>query len=174
MVPTDRLRGADQNHPLHRPIAKIGGEFDPDQTLAENWISFLHIGRLFWVFIRQWGADMHKDVELHRFVQDRNIVTFIELLHVEDDGTKRRTLKTLLVEEENKFGSRSEKLDKVERNIALCQGHIVGQHKIIDRLRANGRDCTAAERVLANLLDILDTCWSHRQCVLDALDRTEL
>jgi hypothetical protein len=155
---------------------RIGGEFDPDQTLAATGIFVpSHKGGYYVLFISQWGrAEMHKDLELHRFVQDRNIATYIELLHVESESTKRHTLKTLLIDEENKFGSRSEKLDKVERHIAVCQAHITGQHKIIDRLRANGGNCAAAERVLANLFDILDVCRAHRQCVLDALGRTEL
>jgi hypothetical protein len=112
--------------------------------------------------------------DLDRFVQDRNIATFIELLHVENDPTRRQTLKNLLINEENKFGSHSEKLDKVERGIAACQGHILGQHKIIDRLTANGSNCSAAERVLANLLDLLDIFRAERQSVLGALGRTEL
>jgi hypothetical protein len=108
------------------------------------------------------------------FVEAQNIARFTQLLHTEQDPAKRRTLKTLLINEENKLGCHSEKLDKVDRDIANCQGHIVGQHKIIDRLRANGADCAAAERVLANLFEILSVCRVHRQCVLDALDRTEL
>jgi hypothetical protein len=43
----------------------------------------------------------------------------------------------------------------------------VSQHKIIDRLKANGSDCIAAERVLANLVDILDTCRAKLQIVVE-------
>ena len=60
-----------------------------------------------------------------------------------------------------------EKFDQVERKIADCHQHIVSQHKIIDRLKANGSDCIAAEWALANLVDILDTCRAKLQIVVE-------
>jgi hypothetical protein len=111
---------------------------------------------------------------LDRFVQDRDITTFIELLHAENDSTKRHTLKKLLIEEENKFGSHSDKLDRVERGIEDSQKRITAQDKIIDRLRANGSDCSAAERVLANFGDLSDLFRGRRQTLLDHLRRTGL
>ena len=79
----------------------------------------------------------------------------------------RHTLKSLLINEEDKFGGYSEKFDQVERKIADSHQHIVSQHKIIDRLKANGSDCIAAEWALANLVDILDTCRAKLQIVVE-------
>ena len=56
-----------------------------------------------------------------------------------------------VLEEENKFGDYSEKLQKVELNITNCQGQIVAQHKLVDRLKSDGGDCSLAERLLANM-----------------------
>ena len=98
----------------------------------------------------------------------------IDVLHTELNQTKRDTVKALLVEEENKFGNYSEKLQRVERYIADCQGHIVAQHKVVDRLRSNDGDCGVSERVLANLTELWDIFRAYRPILLDGLDRAQI
>ncbi|TSD85462.1 hypothetical protein FFK22_027245 [Mycobacterium sp. KBS0706] len=57
----------------------------------------------------------------------------------------------LLVEEENKFGSRQEKIDAVNRKITRGLVLIEKQSEIIERIHKNGGDISIAEKTLSLL-----------------------
>jgi hypothetical protein len=51
-------------------------------------------------------------MEMEQYVNQQNVVRFVELLHSEIDSAKRKTMKALLVEAEDKFGSQSREAAK--------------------------------------------------------------
>ncbi len=112
-------------------------------------------------------------MEEQQFTSAQNVIMFVDMLRTEGDPTKRNTIKSLLLEEVNKFANRSEQLRHLEHQITVCRGHIIAQHKLIDRLRVNGSDCQAAERLLSTLSDLLHLFRYLRQTLVDQLDRAQ-
>jgi hypothetical protein len=89
-----------------------------------------------------------------RFVCNLNVTRFVERLRSERDPDMRVSLKTLLVEEENKFAHSAERLNKLRRYIDEGNDRIASQKSLIERLRASDHDTRLAERTLGNLVEI--------------------
>jgi len=89
-----------------------------------------------------------------QFVGDLNVARFVEKLWSERDPDTRVSLKKLLVEEEDKFGRRAERLSNLQRYIVEGNRRIASQKSLIRRLSASGHDIRMAEITLSNLMEI--------------------
>jgi hypothetical protein len=86
--------------------------------------------------------------QMDRFVSDGNIARFVDHLRCEIIPARQETLKRLLIEEENRFGAREERLEMVERNLAESSARIDRQTRLVAELKGNGGDAVHAERTL--------------------------
>ena len=111
---------------------------------------------------------------MHAFVRDHKVARFVRQLQREFDPTKREALKSLLLEEENKFAFDLEELDRVERRILECQDQIPRLESLAEKLRAQGEDATLSESLLSNSEELLAIFESYRQRVLERLCRIRL
>ncbi len=108
---------------------------------------------------------------MSREVGDQIVWGLADRFEAERDPIRRQALRTLLIEEEDRFGQRAERLDRAEAHIASSKFRIEELERAIDRLRGGGHDVRTAERVLASMRDLLDTFGSYRETLLDDLDR---
>lgn len=106
-----------------------------------------------------------------RFVSDQNIARFVEALNHETDAKRQGALRGLLIEEENRFGSRVERLELVERHLRGGAMRIEQQKITIERLAAKGADLTEAERLLRNFVVIQEMFLSFRATLVEKLDQ---
>src|SRR5215469_5072106 len=88
------------------------------------------------------------------FVRDLNIASFVRQLEHELNPAKRATLKSLLLQEEDKFGRAAEKLNRIDHLIIDGQARVARQKDLIKDLRSRGSPVEMAERVLANLEEV--------------------
>ena len=112
--------------------------------------------------------------ETTQFVSDLNVARFLEKLRSEHDPGIRTSLQRLLLEEEDQFGRRLERLNKVHRNIAEGWRRIELQKALIAKLKADRKDVRLAERTLSNLVEVQRILEQYRRRVLDAVDRNSL
>jgi hypothetical protein len=86
-----------------------------------------------------WGwLRLAMDDDAAQFVCDLNVKRFAEKLRSERDADMRMSLKKLLVEEEDKFGRRTERVRNIERYIAEGSRRIASQNSLIEKLKVNG------------------------------------
>jgi hypothetical protein len=109
-------------------------------------------------------------METENFVREQNVLRFSQLLETEHDPIERERLCTLLLNEENKFAATVDRLTKTDGHIAECRR----QYGLIDKLKMDGHDIEAAERLLRNLMDLHDIYVSHRRSILEGLNRNGL
>ena len=76
----------------------------------------------------------------------------------------------MLLEEEDKFGRRAERLSDVQRHLAEGSRRIAMQKALIAKL-TDRQDVRLAESMLNNLVEIQRIFEQYRQVVLDAIDR---
>ena len=112
---------------------------------------------------------------MFRFVADQNVSRFEDRLRSESDSAKRYLLRTLLIEEEDRFAAGSERLQMAERHIEACNVHISKQKVLLQRLNGTGdpAQLREAKRLLINLLELRDIYESVRQ-VSDEVCRNRL
>ena len=111
---------------------------------------------------------------MDRRVGDEVVWNLADRLEGELDPIRRHALRTLLIQEEDRFGERAERLDRAEAHIANSRFRIEELEKAIERHRARGANVATAERVLASLRDMLVTFDSYRHTLLQDLDRNAL
>ena len=109
-----------------------------------------------------------------RIVSDLNVARFMDRLQLELDPAKRASLQRLLLEEEDKFGRRAERLSDVQRHLAEGSRRIALQKALIETLKANGQEVRLAERTLSNLVEIQRIFEQYRHVILDAIDQKHL
>jgi hypothetical protein len=80
----------------------------------------------------------------------------------------------VLLEEEDKFGRRAERLSDVQRHLAEGSRRIALQKALIENLKANGQEVRLAERTLSNLVEIQRIFEQYRHVILDAIDQKHL
>jgi len=110
---------------------------------------------------------------MERFVQAENVTKFVLHLRSATDPAQRNRLKSALIAEEDKLGSRSERLGKVEHRIGDCRAHIARQENLLRKLKSAGGDIGEAERVLSNLYEILAVFLNYKQILMEGLARSE-
>ena len=109
-----------------------------------------------------------------RIVSDLNVARFVDRLQLEPDPAKRASLQRLLLEEEDKFGRRAERLSDVQHHLAEGSRRIALQKALIENLKANGQEVRLAERTLSNLAEIQRIFEQYRLVILDAIDQKHL
>jgi hypothetical protein len=108
---------------------------------------------------------------MQEFIYEQNIASFVRQLEHELDPGRRATLKSLLLEEENKFGRATEILDRVDRLISDGQARIARQGDLIKRLRSQGHAVCMAEALLENLKEIQRLYFATRERLKGALNQ---
>jgi hypothetical protein len=104
-------------------------------------------------------------------VGDQIVWGLADRFEAERDPIRRQALRTLLIEEEDRFGERAERLDRAEAHIASSNFRIQELEKAITRLRGDGHDVRTAERALTSMKDLLKLFGSYRDTLLDDLGR---
>ncbi len=108
---------------------------------------------------------------MNRFVIEQNIEAYAGRLASELDAAQRAKLKTLLIEEEKRFGVFAEAVGEIDRDIAKCQDRISEQRNLLEGLRSHGEDFGAAQRGLLNLDELLGLFQRWQQEILTSLAR---
>ena len=109
--------------------------------------------------------------DVERFVVEGNISRFVDLLRAETDSFRRETLKRLLVAEENRFGSVADRLQTVERHLTDGEALIAQQRRLIARMKGDGGDAGAAERLLRSFEVIQDLLQGFHAAVYEQAER---
>jgi hypothetical protein len=108
------------------------------------------------------------------FVVESNIAAFTTKLYEEHNPERRRMLQTLLLEEEDKFGTGVKQLQLAEHHIKESTVRIDKQRVLLDRMSAAGCDTTEAVRVLSNSALIFRLFKQYHACILAWLARIDL
>ncbi|MDR3467601.1 MAG: hypothetical protein P4M07_16860 [Xanthobacteraceae bacterium] len=108
---------------------------------------------------------------MERFIHRENVANFLDRLRRETDPAGRRTLRSLLAEEMEKFSRSGDNLDLIDRHLSDCKLRIVRQFRIIDDLRQDDRSTMQEQQMLDNLHDIEELLNGHRAVIVEALAR---
>jgi hypothetical protein len=95
----------------------------------------------------------------------------VDRLQRETDPIRKHALHSLLIEQEDRFGTVVERLDRADAHIAAGHFKLAELQAAMASLRARGANVATAETVLQNLGEILDTFSAYRQLVLEELRR---
>lgn len=87
------------------------------------------------------------------FIVRQNIEKFHSRLLIEEDPGVRDLLLRLLIQEEDKYGVREERVSIVEERISFNSILIDRQREIVESLLKAGEDPTLANRMLVNLIE---------------------
>ena len=109
--------------------------------------------------------------EVERFVVEGNISRFVDLLRTETNSFRRETLKRILIAEENRFGSVADRLETVERHVTDGEARIAQQRRLVARMKGNGGDAGAAERMLDAFESIQDIFYGVQAAVHEEMER---
>lgn len=88
---------------------------------------------------------------MQRFVHNQNLLRFVDLLERETDPVKRGRLQDLLLEEENRFGSRREQALELDSMIAGARLRIARQRQVVNQMEAEARGADLAGQILASM-----------------------
>jgi hypothetical protein len=112
--------------------------------------------------------------ENDRVINEVNIKRLAQRLSIETNTRTRRSLRQLLIEEEERFGLRSWHLELVDRHISDTTSRIDNQKSLIDKLNAGGLDVSVAEAFLETLIVVRGTYEGIRTHLQDGLNRSGL
>jgi hypothetical protein len=104
-------------------------------------------------------------------IGDELVWGVVDRLQRETDPIRRYALRSLLIEQEDRFGTIAEKLDRADAHIAAGHFKILELESAAASLRARGADVAAAENILQNLRDILETFGGYRDLIEQELSR---
>jgi hypothetical protein len=90
----------------------------------------------------------------------------------EDDFARRGQLRKLLIEEEDKLGRRTEKLEQVLRQIGRCTARIAHLEVLLERSRSNGHDTGPTEQMLRNMHELHGVYEDYHQALVGGLKRS--
>jgi hypothetical protein len=108
------------------------------------------------------------------YVTKQNVIRFRDLLNSEGDPGRLAELQKLLIEEEDKLGASSERLEDIEREIVKGDKRIAWQRALVAAGEDEGRDVTLAKAVLENLTQIQAMYRQYRQTLLAAIERNRV
>ena len=109
--------------------------------------------------------------ELERYVIDGNISRFVDRLRAETDPARQKTLRHLLIAEENRFGATLDCLQTVERHLTEGEERIANQKRLIAAMRNNGGDAGVAERLLRVFETTQDLLQERHAAVHEEMER---
>jgi len=96
-----------------------------------------------------------------RHAYQRNIDNFHSRLLMEEHTDIRSVLLRLLIEEENKFGSRREQIDLVKTKIEKSKLLIEKQRKIVENIIRENGNLVYADRMLKNFIETQNVMLQH-------------
>jgi hypothetical protein len=102
------------------------------------------------------------------FVARQNIDRFVGLLDIEVDDGKRATLRGLLIEQEDRFGRRQERLQHTLLTICSIEARVERQRAIVKSAADAPAQLSLAEQRLSNMLDTLSLLRAYRQHLAEA------
>jgi hypothetical protein len=121
-----------------------------------------------------YGEAPTQRTSMDKFVAEQNISRFVDQFQIAHGPHTRQTLQKLMLEEENKFGLNSERLEKIQQWIKECKARVGLHERLVNKARINGHDVAASERVLNNLIELQEIFWRYHQVVLEAVNRSKL
>jgi phage shock protein A len=95
----------------------------------------------------------------------------VDRMEAEADPLQRYALRTLLIEQENLFGTAAERLERAEAHMAAGRFKIDELETTIAALRDRGANVAQPEQVLRNLKEILATFDQYHALCLEAVRR---
>jgi len=108
---------------------------------------------------------------MSNFTVETNIERYANRLLTETDPTVRSTVKTLLIEEENRFGFRVEQLHRVDRYIADSHRRIEKQRRVVDASPHDGGEKNGSLRLLSYMKELLSLFHDYRELITASLER---
>jgi hypothetical protein len=108
------------------------------------------------------------------FIIGANVTLLAGQFAGEENMARRGQLRRLLIEEENRLGRRTEKLEQVLRRMGECDARIANLENILERSRSNGHDVGPTEQVLRNMRELNRVYDDYRQSIVDGLRRSSL
>jgi hypothetical protein len=109
---------------------------------------------------------------MENFVHRQNLLRYVDILEHEPTGDRRLMVRRLLIEEEDRFGTVAQRLNEAEAHIAEAGIRIHRQQDLVARLKADGRDASAAEELLTHFLNIAELFEQHRSRLRTKLDES--
>jgi two-component system, LuxR family, sensor kinase FixL len=110
---------------------------------------------------------------IQRTISGESIARLSDQLYGELTPERRQISQVLLLEEENRYGRYSEKLDMVTHYIAEANERIDAQRKRLQARESKGWDVSTAQRTLNNLIELREQFEWFRSQLLDASDRDD-
>jgi hypothetical protein len=98
------------------------------------------------------SGDLSLDENL-KIVAQNNLTRFLGCLYVETEKAQRELYRTLLLQEEQCFAMREERLEMLQRLLRDCDGRLQRQEAALDEQRAAGMDVTVTETLMKNMLE---------------------
>lgn len=100
------------------------------------------------------------------FIGRQNIDLFVSQLELESDARLRSSLQRRLVDEANRFGRLSARVEVMDQYIRRAGTRIIEQKRCVEKLQRVGADVALAKQALANFEELHQVLLGCRQTVL--------
>jgi two-component system sensor kinase FixL len=110
---------------------------------------------------------------IERVIHAETIARLSDQLYGELNPERRRIVQQTLLEEENRYGARSEQLEMVTQHIAEISARINRQRDIMQMRLSNGEEAELSHKTLNNLIELKEQYELFRDQLLNSLDRTD-
>lgn len=104
------------------------------------------------------------------FIHRQNLLRYAEMLDGEHDPAMREQLRILLIEEEDRFGLRRERLGNLDELIVHSRHRIRIQERVVADQTLDHAGAARAQSVLANMRATLALLNDHRGRLEDGCD----
>ena len=113
--------------------------------------------------------------DLSLFLQRSNLALFSDRFEREEDPQRRVQLRTLMVDEERRYGFRLEQLDLANDRIGKARQRVERQRALVSRLTEVGdSSATRAEATLRRFSELVSLFEQFRTMIEAGINRTEL
>ncbi len=106
--------------------------------------------------------------------RDENLERFVGPLRIAADPDRREELRRRLIAEEDRYGSRAERLQVAERRIAEAKARILHHEGLKTLPLRDHRTISMLDRVIGFEREILAVFEDYRRALLDGLDRADV
>lgn len=107
---------------------------------------------------------------MQRFIHEQNLTRYIDLLDIESNPLTRRQIQKLLIEEEDRFGSLTERIDQADILIRRSQARLRQQQALVTRLKNDGAETATAVALVETMNQTLQLVAAYRQTLSDGPD----
>lgn len=101
--------------------------------------------------------------DMNLFVTESNVDIYLSKAYQSLDDEERNTLLRLVIDEEDRMGSRREHLENGQRRLEDCELRIRRQREIVSDLAASGQDASQAASILGTYERILGLLQQHQR-----------